>query len=156
MLQLVPLVPQAPPAPLSLPVPLLAPQLAVGATCELVDLCMLDEALSINDARERCGACVRLAPHAVSAQQATETIAAMVDDLVADGLIPRAKVRNELQDVHPLSRGFVPPSAGVEPLSRACRATLKVMSDLQRRQEKDDAMLVQASARRRRTAATAL
>ena len=65
----------------------LAPQLAVGATCELVDLCMLDEALSINDARERCGACVRLAPHAVSAQQATETIAAMVDDLVADGLI---------------------------------------------------------------------
>ena len=102
----------------------LAPQLAVGATCELVDLCMLDEALSINDARERCGACVRLAPHAMSAQQATETIAAMVDDLVADGLIPRAKVRNELQDVHPLSRGFVPPSAGVEPCLRLERAAM--------------------------------
>ena len=48
----------------------------------------------------------------------------LVEELVEDGLIPRAKLRDELQDVHPLALGFVPPSAGVEPVLRLERAAM--------------------------------
>ena len=43
-------------------------------------------------------------------------VAALVDGLVEDGFIPAAKVRNELQDVWPLARGFVGVDGGGVPL----------------------------------------
>jgi adenylate kinase family enzyme/8-oxo-dGTP pyrophosphatase MutT (NUDIX family) len=99
----------------------LAPHLAVGTTCELVDLCMLDADVG---GGARCGPCVRFAPFAGSHLSRSEAVRVLVDELVKDGLIPRAKLRNELQDVHPLELGFVPPSADVEPVLRLERAAM--------------------------------
>jgi len=44
---------------------------------------------------------------ATSVAEATRLVAALVDGLVEDGFIPAAKIRQELQDVWPLARGFV-------------------------------------------------
>ena len=84
----------------------LAPQLAIGIACELVDLNGRALSQRIPTAPEATSA-VRIAPQASSALVATEYAAAMVEELVADGLIPSRKLRHELQDVHPLSLGFV-------------------------------------------------
>mgnify|MGYP003733198637 CR=1 FL=1 len=50
---------------------------------------------------------LQLAPDATSVAEATRLVAALVDGLVEDGFIPAAKIRQELQDVWPLARGFV-------------------------------------------------
>jgi len=106
----------------------LAPQLAVGRACELVDLCVFGPDLASRDPMSadeqmNCGSAVRLAPGVTSAQTRTDIVASLVQELVADGLIPEAKVRHELQDVHPLAAGFVPPG-GQPPSLRMERAAM--------------------------------
>jgi len=81
----------------------LAPQLAIGTACELVDV----STGQIN-AAPLAATAVRIAPHAASPATRTEYVSEIVADLVEDGLIPRRKLRHELQDVHPLASGFVP------------------------------------------------
>ena len=41
-----------------------------------------------------------------------------------DGVIPRSKLRHELQDVHPFSAGFVAAGGGVAPVLRMERASM--------------------------------
>jgi len=85
----------------------LTPQLAVtdGCTCELVYLEKAGRLASV--AARRAMAAIRLAPEATSVAARTSVMAEMVNELVLDGMIPAAKVRDELQDVYPLSAGFV-------------------------------------------------
>ncbi|EOD18863.1 hypothetical protein EMIHUDRAFT_209487 [Emiliania huxleyi CCMP1516] len=45
-------------------------------------------------------------------------------ELVEDGVIPRSKLRHELQDVHPFSAGFVAAGGGVAPVLRMERASM--------------------------------
>eukprot|EP00302_Diacronema_sp_CCMP2436_P045258 CAMPEP_0180054174 /NCGR_PEP_ID=MMETSP0985-20121206/2693_1 /TAXON_ID=483367 /ORGANISM="non described non described, Strain CCMP 2436" /LENGTH=804 /DNA_ID=CAMNT_0021983763 /DNA_START=1 /DNA_END=2415 /DNA_ORIENTATION=+ len=100
----------------------LEPQLALGALVELVQR----EAASTPS---RLGnVAVRLAPKAFGPVSRSNTIAALVEDLVTDGTIPAAKVRNEMQDVWPvagqrsgLSRAAAA-AAGGQPLLRMERA----------------------------------
>jgi len=106
----------------------LAPYLAARHMCELEEV-DTDETSSGGFRKSQT---VRLAPRDDTVEARTATAAALVAGLVADGLIPPAKVRNELQDVHPVSRGFVggrsPP---VEPslyLERAAMIYLGVPS----------------------------
>ena len=68
--------------------------------------------------------CVRLAPRELGTAARTTAVAALVGELVDDGIIKEASLRNELQDVHPLAMGFVPSSGGVEPLMRLERAAM--------------------------------
>ena len=108
----------------------------MGYTCEVIDLATttgrrataaavaaaaaaLDESVRLAGPR----LAVRLAPRTGSLTERTGTVASMVSDLVLDGLIPAAKVRHELQDVHPLSAGFVGASARL-PLLRLERAAM--------------------------------
>lgn len=91
----------------------LTSQLAAGIACELVDLGRTDSSIG---AAMAAGTAIRLAPAAESTAVRTAVMASVVDELVADGHIPAAKVRNELQDVHPLSRGFVSDMTTAPPL----------------------------------------
>ena len=78
----------------------LATQLAVGISCELVDRSSEGSGLSSLSAREATAA-LRLAPGVLSAAERTRIVASLVEEMVVDDVIPRNKVRNELQDVHP-------------------------------------------------------
>ena len=78
----------------------LAPQLAHGVTCEIIDGGLADDLA------------VRLAPRATSVAERSAATAALVEELVDDGHIPAAKVRHELMDVHQLGSGFGDFAAG--------------------------------------------
>ena len=74
--------------------------LAVGRACELVDSNQLS-GVAAETTRRSSGLAVRLAPGMAGPGDRAGCVAAMVDELVSDGFIPRSKVRNELQDVRP-------------------------------------------------------
>ena len=98
-----------------------------GASCELVPL-ENDKAPLENDgsaadsmaiaasAARKATVGVRLANDDLSVNARTETVAALVQELVLDGAIPKGKLRNELQDVRPLSDGWVGPDGPPPPL----------------------------------------
>jgi 8-oxo-dGTP pyrophosphatase MutT (NUDIX family) len=54
---------------------------------------------------------IRLAPYASNGQERCDTVQALVEDLLEDGVIPRKAVRNERQEVRPLYFGFGGPGA---------------------------------------------
>ncbi|KAL1528216.1 hypothetical protein AB1Y20_009575 [Prymnesium parvum] len=87
----------------------LAPQVALGTSCELALL--------------KGRPALRLAPDATSAASRTRAVAELVAELVADGVVPAGKVRHELQDVHAISDGFVAPG-GPPPLLQMERAAM--------------------------------
>lgn len=101
----------------------LATQLAVGAACELVEANQLNGAAAAAAARAK-GLAVRITPGVNGLQARCELLAALVDELVDDEIIPRSKLRNELQDVHPFSAGFVVAGEGVGPAVRMERAAM--------------------------------
>ena len=103
----------------------LAPHLTSGTACELVTLAEDKGAtasgssgvgLAAAGAPRKATVGVRLAPEDLSVSARTETVAALVNELVLDGTIPRGKLRNELQDVRPLSAGWVGPDGPLPPL----------------------------------------
>ena len=109
----------------------LVTQLAVGHACELVSEDQLAAvgtaaAAKCAAAAASCaaGVAVRIAPGAGSDLTRTELMAALIEELVTDGLIPAAKLRHELQDVHPFSAGFVTAGEGVPPALRMERAAM--------------------------------
>jgi len=67
---------------------------------------------------------VRFSPGVAGPKDRSECVAALVEELVADGLIPRSKLRNELQDVQPFSKGFVVAGKGAQPALRMERAAM--------------------------------
>lgn len=102
----------------------LTTQLALGRACSFVDVKHLSGAAA-EAARRANGVAVRIAPDEGNSIRArSELVAALVDELVDDGLIPRAKLRNELQDVHPFSTGFVVAGGDVQPALRMERAAM--------------------------------
>ena len=54
-----------------------------------------------------CGLALRLAPSLTTPEERTATMAALVQELVEEGAIPARAIRRELQDVRPLSTGFL-------------------------------------------------
>jgi len=64
---------------------------------------------------------IELAPLAKTEDERSEVVAELVRALVADGVIARASLRNEIHDVRPFSAGFVGPE-GPQPLLRIERA----------------------------------
>jgi len=90
----------------------LAPALAIGTACEITTMKSDRGVVSV----------MRLAPQAQSEPERSSVAAVMIADLVADGFIPRRKVRNELQDVGPKESGFIGP--GATPLLRMERAAI--------------------------------
>lgn len=66
---------------------------------------------------------VELAPFEMTEGRRTQVVAELVRSLVADGLIPAKKLRNELQDVRPMREGFVGPR-GNPPILRMERAAM--------------------------------
>lgn len=102
----------------------LAAHLAAGTNCELVRLAE-DKARDTADspwgaaaggAARKATVGIRLAPADMRMAARTETVAALVKELVKDGVVPKAKLRNELQDVRPLSQGWVGPEGQPPPL----------------------------------------
>jgi len=103
----------------------LTTQLAVGRACEHVEASMLrSEAAAAAAGQCENGFAVRIAPGASGAKERSEFAAALVEELVEDGVIPRSKLRHELQDVHPFSAGFVAAGGGVAPVLRMERASM--------------------------------
>ena len=94
-----------------------------GASCEIVPL-ETDKATKedgasgamAEGAARKATVGVRLAPDDSSVSTRTETVAALVRELVLDGAIPKGKLRNELQDVRYLSDGWVGPGGPDPPL----------------------------------------
>ena len=99
-------------------------QLALGRACERIEATQLSGAAAAAARRATGGVAVRIAPGATGPEARSEFVAALVGELVADGVIPRSKLRNELQDVHPFSRGFVVAGLGVQPALRMERAAM--------------------------------
>jgi len=102
-------------------------QLSIGRMCKLVGACELVEARKlagpVGQTSEKRVA-VRIAPESSSVEGRSEVVAELVKELVDDGIIPRAKLRNELQDVHPFSTGFIVAGKGVAPVLRMERAAM--------------------------------
>jgi adenylate kinase family enzyme/isopentenyldiphosphate isomerase len=98
----------------------LAAHIAAGSSCELVRLAEdKDESrggAAAGSAARKATVGVRLAPAHIGLTSRTATVAALVRELVKDGAIPRGKLRNELQDVRPLSDGWVGPQGAPPPL----------------------------------------
>jgi len=105
----------------------LMPQLAVGRACEWVEAHQLTGAAAAAAQAAQQQLAVRIAPE-VSGTEAVGArstfVAALVEELVEDGVIPRSKLRNELQDVHPFSAGFVVAGNSVRPALRMERAAM--------------------------------
>ena len=98
----------------------LAPHLTSGLSCELVQLAE-DREVSASGpaaggAARKATVGVRLAPEDYSVGARTQTVAALVRELVTDGAIPKGKLRNELQDVRALTDGWVGPDGPAPPL----------------------------------------
>eukprot|EP00293_Proteomonas_sulcata_P007039 CAMPEP_0184300134 /NCGR_PEP_ID=MMETSP1049-20130417/10612_1 /TAXON_ID=77928 /ORGANISM="Proteomonas sulcata, Strain CCMP704" /LENGTH=525 /DNA_ID=CAMNT_0026610777 /DNA_START=29 /DNA_END=1606 /DNA_ORIENTATION=+ len=70
----------------------LLPHSALGRACDLTDY--------------NGRTAVRLAPGAEGPKARTEIVAALVEELIRDGVIPEKAVREELQDVRPMTSGF--------------------------------------------------
>ena len=94
----------------------LAPALAIGSACEVA---MVSSQTS-GDVLDGLVNVVRLAPHETGVVGRTAVVNTLVEDLVADGFIPRHKLRNELQDVNALAGGV----GGEQPLLRMERAAV--------------------------------
>lgn len=98
----------------------LAVYLAAGSSCELVRLAEdTDDSRggpAAGSAARKATVGIRLAPNDMSQPARTETVAALVRELVKDALIPKGKLRNELQDVNFLSTGWVGPEGPPPPL----------------------------------------
>jgi isopentenyldiphosphate isomerase len=98
----------------------LAAHIAAGSSCELVRLAEdKDESrggAAAGSAARKATVGVRLAPAHIGLTSRTATVAALVRELVKDGAIPKGKLRNELQDVRPLSDGWVGPQGAPPPL----------------------------------------
>jgi len=102
----------------------LMPQLAIGHTCELVQFTSSPNSMDQYAGEGRAAKTViQLAPGATSLRERTALVAALVEEVVADGLIPAAKVRHELQDVRPFSQKYVG-AGGEAPLLRMERAAM--------------------------------
>jgi len=102
----------------------LTTQLAIGRACELVEASQLAGAAAAAAQMSANGVAVRIAPESASAEGRSDFVAALVKELEDDGIIPRAKLPNELEDVHPLSAGFVVAGKGVVPLLRIGREAM--------------------------------
>ena len=105
----------------------LAAHIAAGTSCELVRLAE-DKDLSrggpaAGSAARKATVGIRLAPDDMGLASRTETVAALVRELVKDGVIPKGKLRNELQDARPLSDGWVG-SKGLPPPLRLERGAM--------------------------------
>ena len=98
----------------------LAPHLTSGLSCELVQLAEDKDASAsgpaAGGAARKATVGVRLAPEDYSVGARTQTVAALVRELVTDGAIPEGKLRNELQDVRALTDGWVGPDGPAPPL----------------------------------------
>ena len=103
----------------------LSSQLAVGHACERVSAEQLrDGEATLAAARTAGGFAVRIAPGSGSVESRTSLVAVLVEELLADGFIPRAKLRDELQDVHAMSAAVDVHGEGVPPLLRMERAAM--------------------------------
>jgi len=94
----------------------LAPHLLLGRAVELVQL--LDDKTERKVTQEDMldikgyGLAMRLAPLQNALQDRTDTLAALVQELVDEGIISKKSIRRELQDVRPISVGFLAGEAG--------------------------------------------
>ena len=119
----------------------LAPHLLQGRAIELVDLEPDATPDSVSLGAEAAGAAgkfpqklriaghgqaLRLAPGEATVDSRTASMAALVEEMVEDGVIPAKAIRRELQDVRPLALGFVGGAAGKEipPLLRLERGAM--------------------------------
>jgi hypothetical protein len=104
--------------------------LAVGRACELVEASDLTGAAKMAAERTVRRVAIRIAAGGwdehfpLGPESRSEFMAALVDELVDDGIIPSAKLRNELQDVRPFSAGFVVAGEGETPALRMERAAM--------------------------------
>jgi len=95
----------------------LTAQLAVGRACELVEANRQTKGLAVRIAPE-------VPPGVNGAEARSEVVASLVQELVDDGVIPRSKLRNEPQEVHAFSAGFVVAGGDVKPALRMERAAM--------------------------------
>ena len=113
----------------------LEPYLAQGHTCELVRL--REDGVDPRGAASAPGEldiqgfdlAVRLAPDdadmgANTVAVRSARVAALVQELVADGVISASALRNELQDVRPMTSGFLSGPSAPSPLLRMERAAM--------------------------------
>ena len=98
----------------------LATHIATGSSCEFVRLAEDKDdsrgGAAAGSAARKATVGIRLAPNDMSQPARTQTVAALVRELVKDATIPKGKLRNELQDVNPLSTGWVGPEGTPPPL----------------------------------------
>lgn len=101
----------------------LAPQLARGRTCALVDLpdAGADSPIGGPGAAH---VALELAPLAQGLEERTAVMEALVSEIVQDGVVPRSEIRNELQDVRAMSEGFEGATRSDPPLLRVERAAI--------------------------------
>eukprot|EP00802_Teleaulax_amphioxeia_P006132 Tamp_06136.p1 GENE.Tamp_06136~~Tamp_06136.p1 ORF type:complete len:810 (+),score=140.67 Tamp_06136:82-2511(+) len=95
----------------------LSPHLVKGRAVELVQL--KDDKARASDVNgdkkldiKGFDIALRLAPSQTTLEGRTQTLEALVKELVAEGVIPAKAIRRELQDVRPISVGFLGGAAG--------------------------------------------